>query len=122
MDVPPQRRGAYPGRRATGDAVRVPLAPGARALNLLGDRTGAVIRDGFGGILYWLVAPGEAAGWHLPHVQVLGHGCHVAVPPPHRTKGPGLYWQVPLAYGRECTDPGPLHAALSTVLSVQPVT
>ncbi|MEW2402988.1 hypothetical protein [Streptomyces sp. NPDC046862] len=102
------------------DAVRVPAAPGVRALALLGERTGAVIRDGYGGILYWLVPPGEANDWHLPEVQVLGRGSHVAVPPSLRTKGPGLYWQVPPAYGRECTDTARLHAALSTALSVQP--
>ncbi|WP_228034800.1 hypothetical protein [Streptomyces spongiae] len=101
------------------DAVRAPAAPGARALDLLGDRSGAVIRDGYGGILYWLVPPGEAIDWHLPEVQVLGHGSHVAVPPLRRTKGPGLYWQVPLAYDRECTDPARLHAALSVALSVR---
>jgi hypothetical protein len=102
------------------DAVRVPLAPGVRALGLLGDETGAVIRDGYGGILYWLLVPGGATGWHLPEVQVLGRGSHVAVPPPRRTKGPGLYWQVPPAYGRECTDSTRLHTALSRALSVQP--
>lgn len=101
------------------DAVRVPFAPGVRALGVLGGESGAVIRDGYGDILYWLVPPGEATDWHLPEVLVLGHGSHVAVPPPSRTKGPGLYWQVPVAYGRECTDAADLHAALSAALLVR---
>ena len=95
------------------DAVRVPLAPGLRTLESLGDDTGAVIRDGFGDVLYWLVLPNSAADWSLPQVQVLGPGCHVAVPPLHRTSGPGLVWQVALrSAGREWTRPERLHAAL----------
>ncbi|GAA3786137.1 hypothetical protein GCM10023083_22690 [Streptomyces phyllanthi] len=104
------------------DAVRVPLALGVRALGMLGDGTGAVIRDGYGSILYWLVPPGEADGWHVPEVQILGPGSHVAVPPPRRTAGPGLYWQVPLSYDRECTSPARLHAALAVPrLTARPV-
>jgi hypothetical protein len=56
------------------DAVRVPLGLGTDALRNLGDETGAVIRDGFGGRLYWLIPPGSAADWELPHVRVLGRG------------------------------------------------
>ncbi|MFE9093475.1 hypothetical protein [Streptomyces sp. NPDC007264] len=95
------------------DAVRVPLALGARTLQHLGDETGAVIKDGFGGILYWLVVPNAADGWRLPEVQVLGSGCHVAVPPLHRTTGPGLYWRVPPSRERECTSAHRLHSALT---------
>lgn len=62
-------------------AVRVPVALGALALESLGDETGAVIKDGYGGIMYWLVPPGDASEWRLPDVQVLGRGSHVAVPP-----------------------------------------
>ncbi|MFK4145178.1 hypothetical protein [Streptomyces sp. NPDC004065] len=98
------------------DAVRVPLGPGLRALRHLGDATGAVIRDGYGGILYWLVPRGDAAGWRLPRVTVLGPGSYVAVPPPHRTAGPGLYWQVPATRGRELTAAPVLHAALRAAL------
>ncbi|MEU6534443.1 hypothetical protein [Streptomyces sp. NPDC047000] len=98
------------------DAVRVPLDLGLATLHLLGDESGAVIRDGFGSILYWLIAPGAAAGWGLERVSVLGRGHHVAVPPLHRTTGPGLYWQVPPTRGLECTSAPRLHAALHAAL------
>ncbi|MGW0826049.1 hypothetical protein [Streptomyces sp. NPDC002845] len=94
------------------DAVRVPLVLGDQALERLGGESGAVIKDGYGGILYWLVPPGDAAGWCVPEVHVLGPGSHVAVPPLYRTTGPGLYWYVPPARGREWTRPALLHAAL----------
>ncbi|MET7698717.1 hypothetical protein [Streptomyces sp. NPDC005485] len=77
------------------DAVRVPLTLGNTALEHLGDQTGAVIKDGYGSCLYWLISPGDPAEWHLAQVKVLGPGSHVAVPPLHRVTGPGLYWQVP---------------------------
>jgi hypothetical protein len=99
------------------DAVRVPLGLGVHALRHLEDETGAVIRDGYGGILYWLIPPGSAAHRQLPQVTVLGPGCHVAVPPLHRTTGPGLYWQVPPARGRETTAAPRLCVALRASLS-----
>ena len=99
------------------DAVRVPPGLGVHALRHLGDETGAVIRDGYGGILYWLISPGSAAHWHLPQVTVLGPGCHVAIPPLHRTTGPGLYWQVPPSQVRETTATPRLYDALHASLS-----
>jgi hypothetical protein len=98
------------------DAVRVPLDLGLSALRLLGDDSGAVVRDGFGAILYWLVTPGSAAAWRLERVAVLGRGHHVAFPPLHRTTGPGLYWQVAPARGHEWTSAPRLHAALDAAL------
>ncbi|MEV8593378.1 hypothetical protein ACIHFC_14075 [Streptomyces sp. NPDC052013] len=102
------------------DAVRVPLAVGTEALRNLGSETGAVIEDGFGGILYWLVVPGSAADWRLPRVRVLGRGSHVAVPPPHRVDGPGLHWRVPPAHGRDTTVAPRLHTALLDAMSPTP--
>ena len=99
------------------DAVRVPLDLGSQAMRRLGDETGSVITDGYGRLLYWLVRPGSAADWQLPGVQVLGAGCHVAVPPPHRTTGPGPHWRVPPSRGRECTSAPALHSALRDALS-----
>ncbi|MFJ7046555.1 hypothetical protein CTU88_26565 [Streptomyces sp. JV178] len=96
------------------NAVRVPVALGAPALTALGDATGAVIKDGFGGIMYWLVPPGDGADWRMAGVQVLGAGCHVAVPPLRRTSGPGLYWRVPLSHDRYWTDTTRLGAALTS--------
>jgi hypothetical protein len=94
------------------DAVRVPLATGLRILEHLGTRTGAVIEDGYGGVLYWLVPPGAADTWDVPAAHILGPGCHVAVPPRHRTYAPGLHWRVPPTRTRHWTDPAALHAAL----------
>ncbi|MBQ0853417.1 hypothetical protein ACFU9Y_01365 [Streptomyces sp. NPDC057621] len=99
------------------DAVRVPLATGMRILDHLGPRTGAVIEDGYGGVLYWLVPPGEAATWDVPPARILGQGSHVAVPPRHRTYAPGLHWRVPPTRTRHWTDPAHLHAALRRALS-----
>ncbi|WP_285511891.1 hypothetical protein [Streptomyces sp. NBRC 14336] len=98
------------------DAVRAPLDLGVQALWHLGDDSGAVIRDGFGGRLYWMVPPGSAAGWDMPLVRVLGRGSHVVVPPVHRVMGPGLCWQIPPTREREWTDPSRLRAALRTAL------
>lgn len=95
------------------NAVRVPVALGTPALKSLGDASGAVIKDGYGGIMYWLVPPGAATDWRLTDVQVLGPGSHVAVPPLRRTAGPGLYWRVPLSQDRYWTDPERLRAALA---------
>ncbi|MGP3950007.1 hypothetical protein [Streptomyces sp. 7N604] len=98
------------------DAVRVPIGTGVRALTYLGDETGPVIKDGYGGILYWLIRPGSADHWQLRQVQVLGSGWHVAVPPQHRTYGPGLHWRVPPSREEHRTRPELLHCALSAAL------
>src|SRR5690606_6051324 len=74
------------------DAVKVPARAGEFALKLLAFDTGGVIEDTFGGHLYWLIAPGSAARWRLPHVTVLTTACYVAVPPAHRTEGLGVRW------------------------------
>ncbi|MGW0707180.1 hypothetical protein ACWD4G_14680 [Streptomyces sp. NPDC002643] len=95
------------------NAVRVPIALGTPTLKSLGDASGAVIKDGFGGIMYWLVPPGDAMNWQLPEVQILGAGSHVAVPPLRRTAGPGLYWRVPLSHDRYWTDTDTLRSALT---------
>ncbi|MFE7761653.1 hypothetical protein [Streptomyces sp. NPDC057438] len=101
-------------------AVRVPAALGVLALESLGDETGAVIEDGYGGIMYWLVPPGDAAGRQLPGVQVLGRGSHVAVPPPRRTSGPGLYWRVPLSHDSYWTNAERLRTALAEAAATAP--
>ncbi|WP_338895474.1 hypothetical protein WBG99_06935 [Streptomyces sp. TG1A-60] len=95
------------------NAVRVPVVLGAPALKSLADESGAVIKDGYGGILYWLIPPGAATDWRLTGVQVLGPGSHVAVPPLRRTSGPGLFWRVPLSREHYWTDPERLRTALT---------
>ncbi|NGO14323.1 hypothetical protein G5C60_43715 [Streptomyces sp. HC44] len=99
------------------DAVRVPLALGVRTLEELGNATGAVIEDSYGTTLYWLIPPGSATDWNVPPAQILGSGCHLAVPPPHRTRAPGLHWRVVPTRTRHWTNPTTLHRALRTALS-----
>ncbi|MFH8369210.1 hypothetical protein [Streptomyces sp. NPDC018031] len=100
------------------DAVRVPADIGARALDRLGDDSGAVISDGWGRLLYWLIPPGTAEDWRLPRVQVLGRTAremaYVGVPPAHRQSGPALHWRIPpTTDGRWLTEPEALHTALT---------
>lgn len=95
------------------DALKVAACLGDSALAWLGERSGAVLRDPWSAALYWLVRPGAADGWRLPHVVVLGVACYVAVPPVHRTNGFGPHWAVPPAHERQLTDPVLLHDALA---------
>ncbi|WP_431043899.1 hypothetical protein ACQUSR_19700 [Streptomyces sp. P1-3] len=94
---------------------------GALALEALGDGSGAVIADLYGRSLYWLVTPGSAADWRLPHVSMLGAKAHevtyVGVPPAGCVRGPGVHWRVPYARDRYLTDPDRLHRALLSALT-----
>ncbi|TQK42416.1 hypothetical protein FBY35_3820 [Streptomyces sp. SLBN-118] len=99
------------------DAVRVPLSLGVRALEYLGDDVRAVIKDDYGSMLCWLIRPGSADHWQSPQVQVLGQNCHMAVPPQHRTFGPGLHWHVPPTREQYWTSTKRLHSALHTALA-----
>lgn len=96
------------------DAVRVPRNLGESVLAALGPDCGAVIEDPGGALLYWLVPPGEAAGWQTrPGSGVYVHGAatHLAVPGPQRTAGP--HWRVPPTRTRCLTDPVSLRRALA---------
>ncbi|WP_186318939.1 hypothetical protein [Streptomyces sp. SAJ15] len=95
----------------TWDAVRVSLDSADDVLKQLGDKSGAVIEDPREACLYWLVAPGAAEGWTLPH-PVLQQGAFVPVPPAPRTEGPAVHWRVPPGPGRGLTDALRLHTAL----------
>ncbi|MGW3563495.1 hypothetical protein ACWDSL_06275 [Streptomyces sp. NPDC000941] len=104
------------------DVVRVPLSIGIgkRTLDLLGEATGAVIKNPFDKVLYWLIAPGSAAAWdmsRLPSIEVWGATAYIEVPPVARTTGPGVHWRVPLRCGRYFTDPTALLAALKIATS-----
>ncbi|WP_413809378.1 hypothetical protein [Streptomyces sp. OE57] len=98
------------------DAVRAAPTIGERALQLLGDETGAVIQDKHGP-LYWLVAVGTATSWHLRQVRVLteltDESTYLGVPPAAWTKGPSTHWRVPLSADRYLTDAGRLWEALA---------
>lgn len=99
------------------DAIRVPRALGEPVLTALGPSCGAVIEDPSGALLYFLVRPGDAAGWSVPAgcgVLVHGHTAHVAVPGPQRTAGP--HWRVPPTRTRCLTPAGPLREALGTAI------
>jgi hypothetical protein len=117
-----------PGRvvalRAAGqwwDAVRVPRHIGESVLTALGDTSGAVIEDPAGGLLYWLIPPGEASAWSLPQlcgVQVQGDTAHVAVPGPQRTAGP--HGRIPPSPSRCLTPGAPLGAVLLDAVNANP--
>lgn len=103
------------------DAVRVPLTIGQHALDILGRRSGAVIEDPIGLVLYWLIPPGSAKSWQLTDIRVLGDGGHLAVPPPRRTQGPGPHWRICPGDGQLVTDSHALHAAISDALAPRPL-
>lgn len=100
------------------DAVRVPVRVGNPALERLGERTGAVIEDRYGALLYWFVPIGAANSWELQRVEVRGPACYVGVPPADRTEGPGVRWRVPLSAERYLTDPVLLYDALREAVHV----
>lgn len=96
------------------DAVRVPRAVALEALGRLGARSGAVIEDPGGGLLYWLIPAGRADGWRMPEqarIRVLGERSSLAVPGPQRTSGP--HWRIPPTRRNALTDPARLHDALA---------
>ncbi|WP_432010201.1 hypothetical protein [Streptomyces cucumeris] len=101
------------------DAVRVTAPVGDRALELIGDDTGAVIQDSYG-TLYWLVAIGSAASWHLRGTRLLcelaDEATYLGVPPADWTepshKG-HTHWRVPLGPDRYLTDTRALWQALA---------
>ncbi|WP_406067346.1 hypothetical protein OG372_01635 [Streptomyces sp. NBC_01020] len=101
------------------DAVRVSARFGRAVIDRLGDQCGAVIVDGYGSVLYWLIKPGSADAWTLPSyvVGILGTSAYVAVPPLRRTSGPGLRWDVPLTPLCYLTDTVLLHAALAAEIA-----
>ncbi|WP_319685740.1 hypothetical protein [Streptomyces sp. ME19-01-6] len=97
------------------DAVRAPKAIGERALDLLGNRGGAVIADY--SIMYWLIRPGSADYWqHIRQVQVLATTTaeltYMGMPPGHWRSGPGLHWHIPVGPGRYLTGAEQLRQAL----------
>ncbi|MFH8367011.1 hypothetical protein [Streptomyces sp. NPDC018031] len=115
--VPPEESTAQRAGRWW-DAVRVPASLGGPALDQLGEKSGPVIIDGSGSLLYWLVEPGSATGWHIPQVQVLGDTdrevAFVGVPSRYATRGRDLHWHRPVPPdGKYLTDTRLLHDALA---------
>jgi hypothetical protein len=101
------------------DAVRIPEYLGDRILARLDEQCGAVIRDPYQHILYFLVRPGTADGWTFPdeaQVRILGASCSVYVPPVHRDRSPGPHWTRPVVADRVLTTSRRLHAAMQAVI------
>lgn len=97
------------------DAVRAPSSLAVRALDQLGEDTGAVIEDPSGARLYWLIAPGAAADWpRLAQIEVLGDACHLVIPHKGKVRAPGPFWRVLWSPGHHLTDSAALLAALET--------
>ncbi|MGW2329113.1 hypothetical protein ACWC5C_25620 [Streptomyces sp. NPDC001700] len=105
------------------DAVRAAEGIGERALGILGEQSGAVIKDRCN-TLYWLIAPGTAVSWNLRGVSVLtkteGVATYLGVPPAERLTPPGSYWRVPFIRRRYLTDSHLLYKALISVLLTEP--
>lgn len=93
------------------DAVRVSPRIGLEAHQAMGDASRAVICDS-GGQLYWLLPPGTASTWDVPHTESLGLTIYVVVPHTALTAGPGDHWERPPGPSGYLTDPDVLCAAL----------
>jgi len=106
------------------DVLRAPAEIGERALELLGDASGAVIADY--GLMYWLIPAGHAQGWGRIREGVHALGAqgaevtYVGVPPAHWRGGPRLHWRVPVGPDRYLTDPGRLREALVRAIAAGP--
>lgn len=94
------------------DAIRAPRSIGARALEFLGSRSGAVIEDPHEPALYWFIAVGKAAAWDLPDTKPLSLTQYLVVPAPHRTQAPGPHWRIPCGERALRTEVDVLRAAL----------
>jgi hypothetical protein len=102
------------------DAVRIPEYLGDRILARLDEQCGAVIRDPYNHLLYFLVRPGAADEWTFPdeaHVRMLGSSSAVWVPPVHRDRSPGPHWTRPVVNGRVLTRSRRLHATMQAVIA-----
>lgn len=101
------------------DAVRMPGYLGDRVLAALDEQCGAVIRDPYSHLLYFLIRPGAADEWRFPdeaHVRVLGASSVLLVPPVHWHRSPGPHWARPVVAGRVLTRSPRLHAAMQAVI------
>jgi hypothetical protein len=95
------------------DAVSLPAYLGDRVLAELADDCGAVIRDPYAHLLYWLIRPGTAEGRRFPdaaRVRVLGKGSCLVVPPVGCDRSAVVYWARPVVNGCLLTGSWRLHA------------
>ncbi|WP_240529320.1 hypothetical protein [Streptomyces antioxidans] len=104
------------------DAISAPTPVADRALDLLGDRSGAVIQDNTYGKTYWLIdtATATARSWRMRQVRVLAEladeGTLLGVPPASWRADHQTYWRIPLGPGRYLTDTHHLIRALRQAL------
>ncbi|MEU0841852.1 hypothetical protein ABZ370_20620 [Streptomyces sp. NPDC005962] len=98
------------------DAVSAPTAVADRALELLGQDSGAVIQDDTYGKTYWLIGIDTARSWGMRQVRVLtelaDEGTLLGVPPASWRAERMTYWRIPLAPDRYLTGPDHLARAL----------
>jgi anti-sigma regulatory factor (Ser/Thr protein kinase) len=92
--------------------VRVPRYLGLRALRHLCGKEGGVAVDPAQRHLYFLVPPGAATGWDLPHTTVLDTPHSLVLPVAGKEAQPGPYWLHSPRPGRVHNDATVLHAAL----------
>ncbi|MBA6437477.1 hypothetical protein [Streptomyces sp. GMR22] len=112
------------------DAISAPTPVADRALELLGDRSGAVIQDDIYGKAYWLIAvdTSTARSWRMRQVRILAEladeGTLLGVPPASWGPEHKAYWRIPLGPDRYLTDTHhlvlALHRALDDVLGPEP--
>ncbi|MFI0768643.1 hypothetical protein ACH4TQ_27710 [Streptomyces sp. NPDC021218] len=99
------------------DAISAPTPIADRALELLGQDTGAVIQDDTYGKTYWLIGVDTARSWCIRQVRVLtelaDEGTLLGVPPTTWVTGHSTYWRVPFRLDRCLTDTRLLRDALA---------
>lgn len=106
------------------DVLRAPVEIGERALELLGDASGAVIADY--SLMYWLIPSGAAQYWRRLQREIHALGAHgaeatyVGVPPTKWTEGPRLHWRIPVGPDRYLTDANQLREALARAVAAEP--
>lgn len=101
------------------DAVSAHTAVADRALELLGDQSGAVIQDDTYGKTYWLIGIGTSTprSWRMRQIRILAEladeGTLLGVPPASWRAEHRTYWRIPLGPDRYLTDINRLLTALS---------
>lgn len=104
------------------DAISAPTPVAHRALELLGDRSGAVIQDDTYDKTYWLtgIDTSTARSWRMRQVRVLttlaDEGTLLGVPPASWGAEHQTYWRIPLGPDRYLTDINHLVPALRQAL------
>lgn len=103
------------------DAVQTRFIDGMCIVGKLGRASGVVIEDPEADLVIWLVGVGQAAGWDVPGVTVLGAGQTILVPPLEPLDTATLRWALPPIPGEDpLTCPRPLYRAATRVTGGRP--